>query len=818
VGQQPHGLTVDSHRNLLYVAHHLGGLVSVIDGASGAVVRTLSLGYAAGGNGIALDPVSGYLYVANKFTGDVSRVTAQGAAPPASLPAGTQPDGVTVDARTGLVYVANFGSNTLSILRGATGDRLAVVPAGGEPAFIALDPARDRFYVTNHLGSTIGVHALTDGALLQTLPTGGGPYGIAFDPERNRLYSADRDGYSVTIIDVTDDSLVKRMPLFCAPYQVAVNPATNHLFVVCPEEEKAHVYDRDSTVWLGWLPVGRGAGEGIAVDPASGRVYISNSADDTVTVLVDSGARVTPTVLPTRTATLSPTPTATPGPSATPTMTPTATPTPTATATPTFTAAPTRTATPTAPPTPTTTPTRTPSIPGKPDRLEPDDTPAQAKLLTLGGPPQEHTFHQPGDVDWARFDAQAGQLYQFRAVAMAGIEPTLAVFTGEGAPVSVSRSAEAAGLPDATYHLSWRAPATATYYLQVAERSGRGGFDAFYTLSGVTQPYQFFVPNVTTGQLAASSSLRTVGRAAQQAMLPRTISAVAVDAATGDLFLAGGGELARYDPQARQVRARVAIPAGEAATGGLLAHAGRVYLATSGAALAFDAETLTLVGRADGLVQPAGLALAPDADGRPRLFVADTQTGQVHILDAEALAERERVAVRPGPYAMTALPAAGRVFVALSGGEGVAILDAAAGRLLGVTSLGGLGHPQGLAADEHGGRVYVLYLLAPRYRQVAVLDPAGALIDVIPATLERPLAAAEALAFDAVGRRLLVSDAAGVLVYDVERGQWLPPQARTAGGPAPVFGLAVDPGRGTGYAITPAGQAGGVYTLLEKVF
>ncbi len=316
VGQQPHGLAVDSHRNLVYVANHLGGNVSIIDGRTGSVVRSLSLGSASGGNGAAYDPVTGLLYIANKFTADVSRVLVADGLPPSGTGVGAQPDGVAVDADTGIVYAANFGSNTISLFVGASGVPLREIPSGGQPSFIALDPPRGRFYVTHHLDATVGFYDLATGALLKTLPTGGGPYGIAVDADRGRLYTADRDGYSVTIVDVNTDAVVKHMPLDCAPYQVAANPASGHLLVVCADTQQLHFYDQDSTQWLGWLPVGRGAREGIALDPATNRIYVSNSDDDTVSVLVDSGAVRTPTPLP-PTAT----PTATPRESATPTPT-----------------------------------------------------------------------------------------------------------------------------------------------------------------------------------------------------------------------------------------------------------------------------------------------------------------------------------------------------------------------------------------------------------------------------------------------------------------------------------------------------------------
>lgn len=270
------------------------------------------------------------------------------------------------------------------------------------------------------------------------------------------------------------------------------------------------------------------------------------------------------------------------------------------------------------------------------------------------------------------------------------------------------------------------------------------------------------------------------------------VQAVAVDGRTGDLYALTHDALIRYDPAGQQVLAQAMVGREPA---GLAVDAGRerVYVASGerGAILAFDSRTLALRADASGFIQPGGLALVGD-----RLFAADAQAGTVHMLMADDLTRMTVTAVGPGPYALAALPTHGLVFVALSGGDGVARLDATTGALLGVTPLGGLGHPQGLVADDAAGKVYVLYLLSARYRQIAVLDAATGRVErIIPATLDRPLAFASALAFDGPAGRLLVGDSAGVFAYDLHRNLWEPAAVIATRGPAPIFGLVVDPER-----------------------
>jgi DNA-binding beta-propeller fold protein YncE len=156
-------------------------------------------------------------------------------------------------------------------------------------------------------------------------------------------------------------------------------------------------------------------------------------------------------------------------------------------------------------------------------------------------------------------------------------------------------------------------------------------------------------------------------------------------------------------------------------------------------------------------------------------------------LDAGDLHTLTETPVGPGPYAVAATTAAahtaGHVFAALTGGDEVAMLDAA-GALLATTHLGGLGFPQGIAVDATDGRVYVSYALSPRYGQIAALDGVtGEIVRVIPPTLDHPLAGVGRLAItrasvDPPGRHLLIDSIEETLTYDLDADEWL--DARSA--------------------------------------
>jgi len=514
---------------------------------------------------------------------------------------------------------------------------------------------------------------------------------------------------------------------------------------------------------------------------------------------------------------IKPTHTATASATATPTATPTSQPTVTPTQTSTLTATPAASATPTDTPTTRPTATSTPFIPGKPDRHEPDDSAAQAKSLTTDGRTQEHTFHQPGDVDWARFDASGGPSYLIELIGVGGAQPVVTLYGPDGQTPAISAGTELQQMPEmapasAITRFIWRAPGSATCYLRMSELNGEGGGNYFYTAAVTALPHSQYLPLVQNGAVQAEIGARGGGRAAPAPIAGglTPVRALLVAPATGYLYVVGDDTLTLYDPAAGRVLARATV--GRAPAGIALDEAhGRIYVASGEyhAVLALDAASLERLAVGPGLAQPGGVAVVGD-----RVFAADTASGIVHVLAAGDLRALARSPVGPGPYAVVGLPASQRVFVGLTGSDEVAVLDARTGDLLATTRLGGLGFPQGLAADDAAGRVYVVYALAPRYRQIAILDGgAGERVGLIPATLDRPMTYVAALALDPARDRLLVGDATGVLAYDLTRGTWLgalpsPPDSAISVGPAPIFGLAVDPVRGAIYTTSLADRAG----------
>jgi hypothetical protein len=126
-----------------------------------------------------------------------------------------------------------------------------------------------------------------------------------------------------------------------------------------------------------------------------------------------------------------------------------------------------------------------PTPPG--DGYEPDDTCIDANAIDANGVAQRHNFHQAGDADWVRFNAFAGTQYviqtkevEAQAFTQLGLFNTCA----EATPNAEDDDALGQGAI-----MVWVAPATAAYYVRIANRDpGVYGDETGYSLSVRAQP------------------------------------------------------------------------------------------------------------------------------------------------------------------------------------------------------------------------------------------------------------------------------------------------------------------------------------------
>jgi uncharacterized repeat protein (TIGR01451 family) len=272
---------------------------------------------------VAVNPETNRVYVASPRLDAVWAVDPTGGLAGddyilATIGVGDHPLGLAVVSTTNKIYAANLRSNNVTSINGDTHAPITNITVGVEPCKVAADSADERVYLTNHgeyQGNAAAAINSSDDTFTYYYKLNGAPgtYGIDVDPAAEKLFVAARDGGLIAIQEAylpDQDPLIIKLDPPRVPFLAAFNPATNHLFVTAPDDNLVVVLDPYNiqlkkeawTIWrgrpvfvltqanAGWIaeiPVGNGAEEGIAVNPLTGFVYVTNADDNTMSIIQD---------------------------------------------------------------------------------------------------------------------------------------------------------------------------------------------------------------------------------------------------------------------------------------------------------------------------------------------------------------------------------------------------------------------------------------------------------------------------------------------------------------------------------------------------
>lgn len=274
------GVAVDVGPARVFATNSDDGTVSVIEPATGRVVRTFATGSAPGA--VAVDRSGLRLYVANDGDGTVSILDAGDGTSLHTVAVGAGPAALALHPFDARVYVANQDDDTVRIVDGLGGGLGPVAVVGRAPRAVAVHPDGTRVYVANALDNTVSVLDSSLGAPIGApIVVGAFPVALVIDPTRARLYVANADSRSVSVIDMGTDAVVASIGVGASPAGLALDSTGLFLYVTNADDDSVSIVDTAAdfviaTVQVGAMP------QGIAVDPSDAIVWVANTLDGTV--------------------------------------------------------------------------------------------------------------------------------------------------------------------------------------------------------------------------------------------------------------------------------------------------------------------------------------------------------------------------------------------------------------------------------------------------------------------------------------------------------------------------------------------------------
>lgn len=252
-------------------------------------------------NGVAVNQLNGKVFATSRENGLLLRLKGNGATDlEGFVIVGRQPWGLAVNPATDRVYVADFADGDVRVVQASTLTALGAIPVGGEPTFVEVNAATNRVFTVSHANNKLVVINAATNTVETAQATGGdGAFGLAINIGLNRAYVGHRTSGDIVTMNGANgwQPIASQRINACgagrSPYALAFNPANSRLFVACATGDNvdtAVVYLAEATglTRQATLPLGQGGsdgGGGIAVNPATGNVFFTNSEVSTVSVV-----------------------------------------------------------------------------------------------------------------------------------------------------------------------------------------------------------------------------------------------------------------------------------------------------------------------------------------------------------------------------------------------------------------------------------------------------------------------------------------------------------------------------------------------------
>ena len=275
--------------NKIYVSNGGANTLSVIDGTTNDLIKTIGVGLAP--QLVDFDQTTNRIYVANQGDGTVSVIDGFTNSVIDTVPVGVAPIEPVVNPNTGLVYVTNQGDGTVSVINGSTNTVIATIDTENiTPTGIDVDTSLNKIYVANNFASNVTVidgdpSSGTFNTVIGGIPAPQ-PSGLEIDSDNNRAYVSNFNDRAVTVIHTGIDAIVGFISVGPGPVDLSFNPTTNRLYVANTLTGSVSIVDTTIGAQVTTLPVPTGSGAfGVDVNPNTNRAYVSNRGSGTVSVI-----------------------------------------------------------------------------------------------------------------------------------------------------------------------------------------------------------------------------------------------------------------------------------------------------------------------------------------------------------------------------------------------------------------------------------------------------------------------------------------------------------------------------------------------------
>src|SRR4029450_1902115 len=286
----------------VYVSNERSGDITVIDGATDAVVATFKAGKRPRRIQAATDgkrlfvTLSGSPRMAPGL--DENRAPADktadglGVIDPVAHKlidrwhVGSDPEQFAISKDGKFAFIANEDDASTSIIDLNSGQFRGGIKVAEEPGGVGVNPANGEVYVTCEQKGEVFAIDPDQQRVIATIEAGGRPRSVAFSRDGSRAYVTCENGGYVAVVDAREHKLLAKiqLPTGSLPMGTVVSAGGKELYVSTGRGNAIIIIDTQSNHIATTIPVGNRVW-GIALDPSGTKIYTANGASNDVSVV-----------------------------------------------------------------------------------------------------------------------------------------------------------------------------------------------------------------------------------------------------------------------------------------------------------------------------------------------------------------------------------------------------------------------------------------------------------------------------------------------------------------------------------------------------
>ena len=241
-------LAIDLKRQRLFVAELGNDSIGVVNLAANRVQSTM-LGLKEP-QGVAYEPSTDTVYVANAGDGSVRLLWAEDLTSKGRIDLGEDADNVRIDTGQNRVLVG-YGKGALAVIDPKNRKKISDIRLKAHPESFQIDNSTSRAFVNVADAGEIAVVDLAKGEVIGAMPTQGhrANFPMAFDRDAHRVLVVFRSPSRLLILSATDNTVIADLDTCGDADDVFVDPKRHRVYVSCGAgsidvfEERAGKYE-----------------------------------------------------------------------------------------------------------------------------------------------------------------------------------------------------------------------------------------------------------------------------------------------------------------------------------------------------------------------------------------------------------------------------------------------------------------------------------------------------------------------------------------------------------------------------------------------